>query len=216
MEAIKSLLHRKTPLIVSAILLLGALMRAALLWWRGLGHAPGEAQNIAIAFAQTGAIADAFGRGTGLTAQLNPVSEIFAGSVYRIFGIESTASETILAVCAIFITMASGYALFRAFALLGVPLAWRITALVIYALLPINFELETTMFRTSEGGISVLLALVLLVGVLVCANASRVGWRQWAGLSAIASLILFFNPAMGLAAFAMLGILLQASVPRRS
>ena len=215
MEAIKSLLHRKTLLIVSAILLLGAFVRAAWLWWHGLGHAAGEARNIAVAFAQTGAIANSFGRGSGLTAQLNPVPEIFAGSVYRIFGIESTASETILAGCAIFITMASGYALFRAFALLDVPLAWRITALVVYALLPMNFDLETTAFRIWEGGIAVLLAAVLLVRVLVCENASTIGWRQWAGLSVIASLILFFNPAMGLAAFAMLGILLLRQSPVR-
>jgi hypothetical protein len=215
LETIKSLLHRKTLLIVSAIMLFGAFERAAWLWRRGLGDAVGEAQSIAIAFAQTGAIANASGRGSGLTAHLNPVPEIFAGSIYRIFGIESTTSKTILAGCAIVIAMASGYALFRAFALLGVPLACRIAALVIYALLPMNFKLETRHFRIWEGGITVLLAALLLVGTLACENASTIGWRQWAGLSVIASLILFFNPAMGLAAFAMLGILLLRQLPVR-
>jgi hypothetical protein len=209
------MLHSKTLPIVSAIMLFGAFERAAWLWRRGLAHAFGEAQSVAIAFAQTGAIANASGRGSGLTAHLNPVPEIFAGSVYRIFGIESTTSETILAGCAIVIAMASGYALFRAFALLGVPLAWRIAALVFYALLPMNFEVETRLFRVWEGGITVLLAALLLVGTLACENASTIGWRQWAGLSVIASLILFFNPAMGLAAFAMLGILLLRQLPVR-
>jgi hypothetical protein len=215
MEAIKSPLHREGLAIVSAILLFGAFMRAAWLWRRGLGHADGEAQNIAIAFAQTGAIANPFGRGSGLSAHLNPAPEIFAGSLYRLFGIESTTSETVLAGCAIAIAMASGYALFRAFALLGVPLTWRIAALVVYALVPMNFYWETVAFRVWEGGVTVLLAAVLLVGTLVCENASTIRWRQWVGLSVIASLILFFNPAMGLTAFAMLGILLLRQSPVR-
>jgi hypothetical protein len=213
-EAIKSLLQPKA-LLVPAILLFGALVRAAWLGRGGLGHTAGEAQNIAIAFAQTGAIANAFGPGSGLTAHLNPVPEIFAGSIYRLFGIESATSETILAGCAIFIAMASGYAMFRAFALLGVPLAWRIAALSIYALLPVNPELETVAFRIWEGGITVLLAAILLVGALVCEKASTIGWRQWASQSVIASLILFFNPAMGVAAFTMLGILLFRQSPMR-
>jgi hypothetical protein len=213
-EAIKSLLQPKT-LLVPAILLFGAFMRAAWLWGHGLGHPHAEADNIAIAFAQTGAIANPFGHGSGLTAHLNPIPAIFAGSLYRIFGIESAASETILAGCAIAIAMASGYALFCAFALLGVPLAWRTAALVVYAFVPMNFELETMAFRVWEGGITVFLAALLLVGALICENASTIGWRRWAGLSVIASLILFVNPAMGLAAFTMLGILLLRQSPVR-
>jgi hypothetical protein len=208
MDELRSVLRRRSGAIAFALLALGLLERALWLAMRGIGRASGEATNVAIAFAQSGSIADPFGRGSGLTAHLNPLPPIFVGTVYRLFGIQSLPAELVLAGVSIVVVLASAYVLYRAFGLLGMPVEWRLVALALFCLLPLNVSLETTTFRTWEGAIAALLGYSALLLVLTCDARPALSWRWWIGLSALTALLFFMNPPLGVAGYAMLGLLM--------
>jgi hypothetical protein len=199
-----------------AILALGFVERVGLLAWRGVSHAQGEAANVALSVARDGTIADVFARGSGLTAHLNPLLPLFAGSIYKLFGTQSTVSEWILALVSISVVLGAGAIFYHAAGLAGMARTPRLVALALFALLPVTPELETTAFRVWEGGLAALLGAIVLS---LCIRSERdrdLSHRRMLILGATAGLLFFTNPALGLAAYAVIGLLLlRAVAPRK-
>lgn len=207
---------RSPRLLPAAILLVGFAERIALLAVKGVQHALGEAANVAISVARDGTIADVFARGSGLTAHVNPLLPLFAGSIYRMFGIQSAVSEWILALVSIAIILAAGGIFYRAAGIAGIPRPARLAALAIFALLPVTPDLETTAFRIWEGGVASLLGAIVLLLVLRADAAGELPFRRTFLLALTAALLFFINPALGLAAYGVVGLLLlRKAHPRR-
>jgi hypothetical protein len=162
----------------------------------------GETHNVAIAFSQTGSIADAFRPGQGPTAHVTPLSPMLAGTVYRLAGIDTPRADAILTGWAMALTF-GGLALFyRAFGRLGAPTAGRVVAFGVAALLPMNnIYYETVAFRTWEGGLAVFIAALFLDNLLRLDAAPRVGSRDVLGMGLLAALCLFVSPPLGVAAY---------------
>jgi hypothetical protein len=207
MAALEVGAERRSTLLVAMILGAGAAMRIAWLLTRpGIGHADGEAENVAVNFARTGTIGDVFARGSGPTAHLNPLLSAFSGLLYKIFGIQSVPAEIVLATVSITLVLGSFFLLYRAFGLLGTPRIYRLSALALTCLLPVNIQLETITFRVWEGALVVFLSSLLLWYLLKCAVSGRKSTWDWLVISALACANFWISPAIGLADFALLAV----------
>lgn len=200
----------------AALLLVGVAFR---LVWAAAHDVPprsGEMMNAAVAFAQTGIIADAFAPGQGPTAHLMPIPIVYAGLVYRWFGLFSPVAEMILAATATLL-VAGSYALFyRAFGLIGTPRPARRLALAFLCLVPVYMALETMTFRVWEGALAVFLGAAYLVALLEAERAQMIGWGRVAAMSLLAALLFFVSPPMGVAAYvASLWLLVERLAVRR-
>lgn len=197
------------------LLLAGAVVRV--LWVRHHFRATigGEAGHVAVAFARTGVVADAFYPGEGPTTHLSPVAPVIQGLVLRLLGIETRQSAWALSFLAIACCLGAALLLYRAFGVMGAPRGSRLAALAAAALLPINRFTETDEFRFWEGGMAALLSAAILWLTVEADRAHAVGWRVLAGLSLLIALLFFVNPPLGVAGYANLGLLLLRRVPRR-
>ncbi|WP_333571662.1 hypothetical protein [Sphingomonas sp.] len=204
-----SLVDFRSPRVLPAvILLIGFVERVIFLALQGVQHALGEAENVALSVARDGSIADVFARGSGLTAHVNPVLPSLAGSVYRVFGVQSALSEWILALLSISTVLAAGAVFCRAAGVAGIPRPARLGALAIFALLPISPDLETISFRVWEGGLASLLGATVLLLALRADKAAALRYSHILVLSLTAAFLFFINPALGLAAYGVVGLLL--------
>lgn len=197
-----------------ALLLLGGLARLA---WVVL-FAPhvfvdGEIANVAVAFANTGVLADAFHPGQGPTAHVLPIPPIVAGLIYRAFGVRSGMSEGILVLLATATVLASYALLYRIFGILGTPRWARLGALATTCLLPLNFWLETVVFRIWEGALAVAVGLAFLLALLELERADEIRLRAVAAMALAAALVLFISPAMGVAVYACSLLLMVDRLP---
>lgn len=198
------------------LLLLGATAR---LTWVMLfaphGFADGEIANVAMAFARTGILADAFTAGQGPTAHVLPIPPLIAGLIYRAFGLRSAVSEAILAGLATTTVLTSYALLYRIFGMVGTPRWARLTGLAVACLLPLNFRLETVEFRIWEGAFGVTLALAYLLALLEVERRSEPRLPTIAAMSLAAAVVLFVSPALGVAAYACSLLLLIDKLPVR-
>jgi hypothetical protein len=172
------------------------------------GYATGEIARVAIAFAKTERIADSFGGGRGAfapgqgpTAHVLPLPPIFAGTIYRLFGIRSPTSEFMLEVTAVLLALASSAFLYKGFGFAGMRRRERLVALAAVCLLPLPFLLETVEFRIWEGAMATCLAFgfVCLLGHAETRRSHS--WRMIAALSLLAAVTFFVHPSLGLACY---------------
>ncbi|WP_066717193.1 hypothetical protein [Sphingomonas pituitosa] len=208
--------HRYARFLPAAILALGFFIRLLRPLTKGVQYAMGEAPNAALSWARDGTIADVFARGSGLTTHINPILPMFAGTIYRLFGVRSAPSEWILALIAISIAIGTAALFYRAAALSGIPRPPRLAGLAIFALIPIYPDLETTVFRIWEGGLAMLLGTVVLLLTLRADAGGQLTYRSTFFLGLTGALLFFINPALGLAGYAMIGLLLLRKAPLRS
>lgn len=206
----------RRPWIIPAILALGVFAR---LVWQGLRGpdwvAGGEAPNAAIAFAQTGLLMGAYGPGHGLTAHVSPIPVLFAGSIYRLFGVQSPSSETLLAIWTLGLAATSFFFMYRAFMAAGAPRLAAVGGLAACALLPLNFVDETVTFRVWEGTLAAALGSAIVYLVVRTHNDRELGWGRVLLLSVLAALLFFINPALGLAAYTACLLLTLRRMPAR-
>jgi Ca2+/Na+ antiporter len=195
-----------SPFLPAAIILGGVVFRIALLMLAGEPRwATAEAANVAISFALTGVIGDAYVSQQGPTAHLNPVMPVLAGTVYWLFGVRSPLSEMILAAFAICIVMASFALLYLACKRMGISRRARLMALTACCFLPIYQGMEVGDFRIWEGGLAVFLSALFLYSVLKFEQRDSVpGWREVAALSLLSAITFFISPPTGLAAYCVL------------
>lgn len=81
----------------AGLLVFGAVLKLAYLFYTGFTVPTSEAFNVAAAFAARGELADAWGPGTGPTAHLSPGMPLLVGEVYRWLGVGTPAAESLLA-----------------------------------------------------------------------------------------------------------------------
>ncbi len=161
----------------------------------------GEAFNVARAFAETGTLADAFGRGEGPTAHLMPLQPLLAGTVYRVFGVLSPASDLILTGIATGFVLTAFWMLYRAFGELDAPPAGRLLALALLCLAPANTDLEVIWFRVWDGGMAIAAGALLLLTVLRADRAKRVSTGWFVALAGVAAVTFFISPPLGVAGY---------------
>ena len=151
------------------LLLIAAGIVLRLYWMHGhptLGWQKSETQNIAIALITTGRFADAFGPGSGLTAHTSPVMPLLIASVYAVFGAATPAAEVALQMQSIALVSLSFALAYRLFGELGASRPARLVALVVVAVLPLQFELEINQIRSWESALTVCLLLAVLGALL--------------------------------------------------
>ena len=167
-----------------------------------------ESQQVGVSLATTGRFADTFPPGSGPTAHLTPVMPGIIATVYRTFGVETVASEYVLAGIAIglgALAMLLAYLIFRE---LGAPRFARIGALLFVALAPIQFALEASELRVWESPLALSGCLAILLAVLRLERRERIGFGVYAALALAVALLFFTSPVMGLAGAGVYGLLL--------
>ncbi|MGL4542705.1 MAG: hypothetical protein ACRCUI_09370 [Polymorphobacter sp.] len=203
-------------LVPAGLLALGAAIRLALAARMPADtFARGEIANTAIAFAQTGVLADAYQVGQGPTAHVLPFPPIYAGLIYRALGIHSAPAEAVLTIIAVALALGSFALLYRSFGIMGTPRPLRLAALAFLCLLPLNSNLEIVVFRIWEGALAVCMASGYLLALLVLERRETVGWLAVAVMSVAAALLFFVSPPLGLAGYAGSLLLLIAKLPVR-
>lgn len=192
---------------VAALFALGLALRFA---WavRGDYFRPiaSEMYLIAQAFARTGTIADAYHAGSGPTAHAAPLWPAFAGTIYRVVGMDGPVVEGVLSLAALVFVGVSVLLFDRAMARLGTPALARLGAIAFVALVPLNFELEVVASRVWEQAIAAAL-MALVVWLVVRLDAGRVGFGTLAALAALAAPFVMVSPAAALGAFGCIGLL---------
>lgn len=185
-----------------------ALLTAGLVWRLAYSAivypgrtATGEIANVAIAYARTGVLADAFGQGGGPTAHVLPIPPVFAGLIYRALGIRSAAAELVLEVVAIALVLGSFWFVSLIFKEAGVSWRTRMWGLAVACLVPFNFFLETVDFRIWEGALATFTAFGFVVALLRAAHRPFIGTGTIVGLALLAALVFFISPALGLACY---------------
>lgn len=193
----------RSTLLILLLVLAGLTLRIAWNFYRPTSGASGEAFNVASAIADGRGFADSFQLGQGPTAHLLPTSPLFAGLIYRAFGVNAPIAEFLLSMWSLGLVFGAFLLLFGVFARLGTPRWARIGGLGFLCLAPAYIAQEAVDFRIWEGGLAVFLTALFLNRLLradMQASAPSVG--VLAGLSAITALLFFVNPPLGLGAYA--------------
>lgn len=203
-----------SPRSVAALLLLGAAERIAWLSTRSEpSYAIGEAPDIAISLARTGAYANAFSPDSGPSAHVLPISPLIAGGVYYLLGVRTPAAETLLAGWSIGLTLLSFLLLYLIFRELGASRFSRVAALAIACLLPLNVHLETSYFRVWEGALATSTGLAYLLMLIRLDRAPAIDWRAIVGIALAAGLVFFIAPQLGVACYAGAAFLTARRLP---
>jgi len=198
------------------LLVAGAAMR--LIWTIATlagSRAEGEIANVAIAYSKTGVLADAFQTGQGPTAHVLPLPPVYAGLIYRTFGIQSPTSEIILAITAIALVTASFGLLYYCFGLIGLRRRWRLAGLAFLCFVPINIHLEIEAFRIWEGAIGAALSALYLLLLLRTDANGAIGWWRLSGMCLLAAFLFWVSPPLGLSAYLCSLLLLIDKLPLR-
>jgi hypothetical protein len=180
----------------------GILLR---LLWLGQTHGidaflnASEATRVALAFARTGSIADAYFPGQGPTAHLLPLNPMISGAILWLFGPGSTGANLTLVGWALAQVCCSYLLLRRLFERLGADAATlRWGTALLFLLLPFVPQ-ETVDFRYWEGASALCLAGVNLLLIVEVDQRRVLGWRGIATIAAVSALTFFVSPAVGLA-----------------
>jgi hypothetical protein len=174
-----------------------------------------EMQKVAVSFATTGVLGDAYYPGQGPTAHVGPVMPIIGGLIYRALGVGSLTSEIVLTGLALTFLGVTLLAFYAAFRRLGLPVEWRLAALTLAALVPLNLKFEVQSLRLFEGALAVaLLACGLLLTLRLDARPDLRA-RDYVVPAVLCGLLALLNPPTALAAYAALGILTLKRVPAR-
>jgi hypothetical protein len=188
------------------VLLIAGGLIGRLLWlifvYKQLGVAGGEAQNIAQSIFRDLTVADAFGRGSGLTAHTNPLLPIFAGLLYRLFGWGAAPAEIILIIVALSCVFGAALLFYDCMRRLGVGIYLRLFGLALFCALPINLRHEMVMFRVWEGALSVLLIAFGMRQLIIYDRQARFPFQAKLIFALTAAVGLFLNPAAGLTLYA--------------
>ncbi len=218
MKQLERWLGEREAWLVRAILGAGFVARLGWLFLKPderLGPHKSEMWRVAVAFAQTGSLADAYRPGSGISSHVGPFNTILAGLVYRWFGVGSLPSELIMAVAAAAVACALFWALYRVAAELAIPVVPRLAALAFVALVPINFYFEVVDFRIRESAFAALIAALGLLWLLRIDAAGRIGLRTLAGFALLAAFGFLINPGISLALYAGISLICIRRLPLR-
>lgn len=193
----------------AAFALLTLIALAERLGWALAGHLASldtELRNVAMHWARTGDIADAFRPGSGPTAHVGALPPLIPGTIFRLFGIDSAASNIVLTIISTLVIVSTAYVLNRIFARLGTGSAARGIAILIVCAVPLHLEIEARSLRIYENGYAALALALLLLAVVRLDMAARTRIRDLVALSAFTAFIVALSPTTGFCAIAILGI----------
>jgi hypothetical protein len=110
------------------------------------------------------------------------------------------------------VTLAAFYFAFRR---LRVPVEWRLAALAIALLVPINFKWETISMRLFEGGVAAALLALSLLLVLRLDDRGPLRQRDYVLPAGLVGFLALINPPAALGAYGAFGVLTLKRVPWR-
>lgn len=165
-----------------------------------------EMWRVAVHWARTGVLGDAYFAGSGVSSHVGPLNTILAGIVYRLTGIASPASELILSVVALLTVAAMIWCFHHALRLAGVGVVPTLAAAVLLAVGPMDYGLEAFDFRIREGATATLLMGALLWWALRLDRAGAVPMRSLVLYGLLAGVAFLVNPVIALGAYAGLGL----------
>jgi hypothetical protein len=174
-----------------------------------------EMWHVAATFARTGALADAYAPGSGISSHVGPFNTIFEGLVYRAFGIGSPTSEMVLAVVAAVVACTLFYFLYQVAVELFIPPIARLAALAAVSLVPFDFYLEVVDFRIREGAFAAMIAAGMLWWSLRLDAEARLTTKQLWLFGLAAAFAFLINPGVALGVYAMLGFIALRYLPVR-
>ncbi|PZN93033.1 MAG: hypothetical protein DCF31_14010 [Alphaproteobacteria bacterium] len=174
-----------------------------------------EMWRVAVAFARTGTLADAYRPGSGISSHVGPFNTILAGMVYRVFGVGTLPSELIMAVGAAAVAAALFWALYRVAAELGIPIVPRLAALAFVSLVPLNFYSEVVDFRIREAAFAAMIAALGLLRLLQMEKSGTIDLMRLAGFALLAAFAFLINPAISLALYAGIAWIALRRLPVR-
>lgn len=189
------------------------------LGWTFGGHLASldtELRNAAMHWARTGAIADAFRPGSGPTAHVGGLPVLIPGGVYRLFGVDTPASNIALTMLGTLAVIATAFVLNRVFVRLGLSAVARGAAVLIICAVPLHIEIEARSLRVYENGYAAL-SLALLLLAVTRLESAKVRLVDLVGLAALVALMIALSPAVGACAVVILGVfaLRRLNWPRR-
>lgn len=190
---------RRARTLLILFVLLGVSLRLAWAIFRPDSGASGEAAFVAEALADGRGFADAYARGQGPTAHLSPISPLIAGGVYALFGVRSALSESLLTLWSVGLVFGAFLLLYRAFGRIGLSTRARLIAILFLCVAPTYIAQEAVDFRIWEGGLAIFLAALFFDRAMKLATGP-VDRGQLIILGAVAALLFFVNPPLGLGA----------------
>lgn len=196
--------------VVLALLAAGVALRLAwLAWVHGSITAPlgvGEATRVALAYARTGVLADAYFDGQGPTAHLMPLHPIVAGTIIRLLGVGAAGTLALIA-WALAQWAVAVVLLHRVAVAVEMPRAARLTAVGLLCLVPGFAPQEVVDFRFWEGGGALALAAGHLLLLVRAEAAPPPGGRRLAGIALLAGVTVLVSPPVAVAVGAAWGVL---------
>ncbi|MDB5499249.1 MAG: hypothetical protein JWP28_3280 [Phenylobacterium sp.] len=205
---VRGFLERHERAAIISLLLVGLVERIAWLSQQGrLKPFVCEMQQVAVSFAKTGVLGDAYFVGQGPTAHVGPVMPIIGGFIYRIFGVGTLTSEILLLALALTFFGTALIAFYAAFRRLGLAIEWRLIALAAALILPLHFKFEVQSLRIWEGALAVALLACNLLLVLRLDARPCLYARDYVAPAVLGGLLALVNPPAALGAYAALGIL---------
>ncbi len=194
---------------LAALTLVGVGIRLGWAMRYGLHPLGGEAQNVGVALAAGRGFADPYFVGSGPTAHLMPTTPLLVAAVYRLFGPISAVSETLLQAIATAAVFGNFLLLNRLFRRLGVAAVPRVAGYALLCLVPLFLGPEALMFRYWDNALVLAAALAGLHRLLTLERqAAPPSLAQEAGTAALAALVLFASPPLGLGLGLGCGLLL--------
>lgn len=194
-------------LIVALFILAGAVAR--LIWTSSGEHLKtlnNESHNIATSLALKGEFADAFYRGSGISAHIGMLTPIPSSLAYKIFGIDTASAEWALVLYATAVVSVTFWLCWKLARKIGTPLPARVCAIALLSLTPLQFGLETREGRAWEVNLAAL-GLIWVLNRIVAENESLETKYKEAALTGAASAFLFIlSPPAGLAASIAMGL----------
>ncbi|WP_298091169.1 hypothetical protein [uncultured Sphingomonas sp.] len=185
--------------------LLAAGLFLRLLWLTIIHGAPfvalsaAEACDVAIAFARTGMLADAYFPGQGPTAHLMPLNPAVAGWVMRWLGVATRASATVLTLWSIGQVFLAYLILLSAYGHAGLDRIGLRGGAAILFLLPIFVPQEVIDFRYWEGGTALLLAACHIRWMMTVHRGASPAMIGLLSIALTGALLTFVAPPVGLA-----------------
>ncbi len=177
------------------------------------GLSAAEASNIALAFARSGELADAYFTGQGPTAHLMPLHPTIAGSILWLFGPTSAAAQLVLLAWSLIQAIGSYLVMAGVMRRIGIAAATVRMGLALLLLLPPFVPQEVVDFRYWEGGGAALLAALNLRLMVTVADRDRLDSPVIAGAAVLSALAFFVSPPVGLAVNAAWGWLVLRRFP---
>jgi hypothetical protein len=144
-----------------------------------------------------------------------PLSPLIAGLTYRLFGFDTSASNSLLTAWSFTAVFGSFWLQMMVFETLGLATCARMAAFAALCIVPFNFWLETVAFRVWEGALAVGLASLELY-MCVYWDGSDIRWSKLAAISIASSTLCFVAPSMAIASISIAAMFAWRNLtPRR-